>query len=312
MLLDFADHVPAGQVGHDAIRSAALPDLAAGGATGMRRESQTKAGNGYLARHRSGREGEHLRGNDPADQARRKAGRAHHECHQADNFLLILCQGSQHRRIDRHLPRRRLQHSRLGPGREEIAKWLNSIGVNGIILKYRVPKRPDEPRYVPPLQDAQRAVSLVRSHAQEWNLDPHRIGMLGFSAGGHLTAAASTNFDKRAYETIDAVDQVSCRPDFAVLIYPAYLTGEDNKGLCAEIRVSRPNATDVSGSDRRRSGQGGMQRQHVHGSQAGESARRAACLHNGWTWLWTAAQRSSRERMAPALCRLVEESGTTG
>ncbi len=121
---------------------------------------------------------------------------------------------------------------------EEIAKWLNSIGVNGIILKYRVPKRPDEPRYVPPLQDAQRAMSLVRSHAQEWNLDPHRIGMLGFSAGGHLTAATSTNFDKRAYETIDDVDQVSCRPDFAVLIYPAYLAGEDNKGLAPEIRVT--------------------------------------------------------------------------
>jgi len=121
---------------------------------------------------------------------------------------------------------------------EEVAQWLNSIGVTGIILKYRVPKRADEPRYVPPLQDAQRAMSLVRAHAEDWKIDPNRIGMLGFSAGGHLTAAASTNFDKRAYETIDQFDQVSCRPDFAVLIYPAYLAEKDNEHLAAEIRVT--------------------------------------------------------------------------
>ena len=89
-----------------------------------------------------------------------------------------------------------------------------------------MPRRPDQPKDKPPqgpLQDAQRAVSLVRSRAKEWGLDPQRIGMLGFSAGGHLTALASTNFDKRAYETIDPIDQVSCRPDFAVLVYPGGL-----------------------------------------------------------------------------------------
>ena len=85
---------------------------------------------------------------------------------------------------------------------EEVAAWLNSLGVTGIILKYRVPRRPDEPKGEParrPLQDAQRAVSLVRSKAKEWGIAPDRIGIVGFSAGGHLAIATATNFDKRSY-----------------------------------------------------------------------------------------------------------------
>lgn len=124
---------------------------------------------------------------------------------------------------------------------EEVAAWLNSIGVTGILLKYRVPKRPDQPKDQPPigpLQDAQRAMSLVRSKAGEWGIDPKRIGMLGFSAGGHLTASTLTNPDRRAYPAGDAVDQVSCRPDFGILIYPAYLVNKDG-GLMPEIRVSK-------------------------------------------------------------------------
>jgi acetyl esterase/lipase len=121
---------------------------------------------------------------------------------------------------------------------EEVAAWLNSIGVTGIVLKYRVPKRPDQPRNVPPLQDAQRALSLVRSNAARWGIDAKRIGMLGFSAGGHLTAAAATNFDRRAYEPIDDVDKVSCRPDFIVMIYPGAIVNKGNKELSPEIRVS--------------------------------------------------------------------------
>jgi acetyl esterase/lipase len=125
---------------------------------------------------------------------------------------------------------------------EEVATWLNSLGVTGIVLKYRVPRRPDSPKDLAPPQaqmDAQRAISLVRSKAKEWGLDPKRIGMLGFSAGGHLTAWASTNFDKRAYEPIDDADKVNCRPDFTVLIYPAYLTNKAKDGLVPEIRVSK-------------------------------------------------------------------------
>jgi acetyl esterase/lipase len=125
---------------------------------------------------------------------------------------------------------------------EEVAAWLNSIGVTGIILKYRVPRRPGQAKDKPPigpLQDAQRALSLVRSKAKEWDIDPKRIGILGFSAGGHLSASASTNFDQRAYETMDDIDKVSCRPDFAVLIYPAYLLTKDEKELAPEIRVRK-------------------------------------------------------------------------
>jgi len=118
----------------------------------------------------------------------------------------------------------------------EVAEWLNSIGVTGIVLKYRVPRRKDREKHDAPLQDVQRAMSLVRKHADEWGIDAKRIGILGFSAGGHLSAAAATNFDRRQYDAIDDVDQIDCRPDFAVLVYPAYLTAGD--GLAAEIRVS--------------------------------------------------------------------------
>src|SRR5947209_8598296 len=93
---------------------------------------------------------------------------------------------------------------------EEVAAWLAAQGVTGIILKYRVPRRPDEPKTEParrPLQDAQRAVSLVRSKAREWGIDPQRIGMVGFSAGGHLAFATATSFARRTYEPIDAIDK---------------------------------------------------------------------------------------------------------
>lgn len=117
----------------------------------------------------------------------------------------------------------------------EVAEWLNTFGVTGIVLKYRVPKRPDQAKHVLPLMDAQRAMSLVRSNATAWGIDPKRIGILGFSAGGHLAATASTNYGKRDYEEIDATDKVDCRPDFAVLVYPAYLAEGDK--LNAEIKV---------------------------------------------------------------------------
>jgi acetyl esterase/lipase len=125
---------------------------------------------------------------------------------------------------------------------EEVATWLNSVGVTGIVLKYRVPRRPGTPNDAAPPQaemDAQRAVSLVRSKAGEWGIDPNRIGMLGFSAGGHLTAWTATNFDKRAYEPMDEIDRVSCRPDFAVLIYPAYLLAKGKDELAPGIGVSK-------------------------------------------------------------------------
>lgn len=109
----------------------------------------------------------------------------------------------------------------------EVCEWLNSIGVNGVLLKYRVPKRAGRPNHEPALQDAQRAMGLLRSRAGELGIDPGRIGVLGFSAGGHLAAVLSNQYGTRTYLAVDAADQLACRPDFAVLIYPAYLTDKD-------------------------------------------------------------------------------------
>ena len=123
---------------------------------------------------------------------------------------------------------------------EEVAAWLNSVGMTGIILKYRVPRRPGDARGEPPLGpllDAQRAVSLVRSRAPEWGIDPRRIGMVGFSAGGHLALATATSFEKRRYEPIDAIDEVSCRPDFAVLCYSGYLKAKDKDEIWPGLRI---------------------------------------------------------------------------
>jgi acetyl esterase/lipase len=125
---------------------------------------------------------------------------------------------------------------------EEVAAWLNSVGITGVVLKYRVPRRPGQPEPLPapgPLLDSQRAVSLVRSRAAEWGIDPNRIGIVGFSAGGHLAVATATNFDKRSYEPIDDIDKVSCRPDFAVAVYPGYLVpkGEATDTLAPYIRI---------------------------------------------------------------------------
>jgi acetyl esterase/lipase len=109
----------------------------------------------------------------------------------------------------------------------EVCEWLNSHGITCVLLKYRVPDTGPYPKSSAALQDAQRALSLVRAHAAEWKIDPNRIGVLGFSAGGHLAAALSTHFDQRLYEAIDAADKLSCRPDFAVVIYPGYLALAD-------------------------------------------------------------------------------------
>ncbi len=110
----------------------------------------------------------------------------------------------------------------------EVCQWLNSIGVTGILLKYRVPARKGQDRHLAPLQDAQRAMGLIRQNANDWGLDPNRVGILGFSAGGHLSAITSTSFAKRTYEHRDSADSLSCRPDFSFLIYPAYLTLKDH------------------------------------------------------------------------------------
>ena len=109
----------------------------------------------------------------------------------------------------------------------EVCDWLNGIGVTCVLVKYRVPETGPYPKSAAALQDAQRAVGLVRQHAAEWKIDPKRVGVLGFSAGAHLSAALSTHYDKRLYDVADDADKQSCRPDFAVIVYPGYLALAD-------------------------------------------------------------------------------------
>lgn len=121
----------------------------------------------------------------------------------------------------------------------EICEWLASIGVTGILLKYRVPdsgphyykdchceKDPIKPLA---LQDAQRAMSLVRTKSKEWNINPNKIGVMGFSAGGHLVADISTNYKKRAYSITDNIDTTNCRPNFGIVMFPGHMTNHTDK-----------------------------------------------------------------------------------
>jgi acetyl esterase/lipase len=122
----------------------------------------------------------------------------------------------------------------------EVCEWLNSIGYTAVLLKYRVPRRENLARHLPPLQDAQRAMSLIRHHAEEWKVDPEWIGALGFSAGGHLAAVLSTGTEKRVYESVDAADKQAFRPNYTLLIYPGYLMSREPEhpgALASELKV---------------------------------------------------------------------------
>jgi acetyl esterase/lipase len=121
----------------------------------------------------------------------------------------------------------------------EVCDWLNSVGVTGVLLKYRVPSRKGLPKEAAALQDVQRAIGVVRHRAAEWKIDPKKIGVLGFSAGGHLSASAATRFAERMYPAVDDADKESCRPDAAFLIYPAYLTDKaDVLKLAPDLKVT--------------------------------------------------------------------------
>jgi acetyl esterase/lipase len=130
----------------------------------------------------------------------------------------------------------------------EVCDWLTARGVTCVLLKYRVPNAGPswsqqcgcdvDTRSSMPLEDAQRTIGLVRFHAAEWHIDPHKIGVLGFSAGGHLAALVSTHFDRRVYPAVDAADQESCRPDFAVALYPGHLYDYDKSELNPDLHVT--------------------------------------------------------------------------
>lgn len=115
---------------------------------------------------------------------------------------------------------------------DEIAEWLNKLGFTAAVLQYRVPKKQKGA-----LQDVQRAIRIMRSKAANWNMDPDKLGVMGFSAGGSLSARASTLYNTETYPKVDEVDELSCRPDFALLIYPAYLDQGENRSLTPELKV---------------------------------------------------------------------------
>ncbi|MCM8538627.1 MAG: alpha/beta hydrolase [Lentisphaeraceae bacterium] len=116
----------------------------------------------------------------------------------------------------------------------KIATWLNSLGYHAIVVKYTVPGN----KRLEALKDAQRAIRLVRSQASNWGINPNKIGVIGFSAGGHLAAHLSTNYLKSSYQAVDKVDKTSCRPDFSILVYPAYIyKHKGSKELPKEIKV---------------------------------------------------------------------------
>lgn len=114
----------------------------------------------------------------------------------------------------------------------EIAKWLNGLGFTAFVLQYRVPNL-----QYGALQDVQRAIRIVRSRSKEWHLDPEKTGIIGFSAGGSLSARAASLYEKTTYPKVDAADEQSCRPAFAVLIYPAYLDMGENHSLTPELKI---------------------------------------------------------------------------
>ena len=132
----------------------------------------------------------------------------------------------------------------------EVCDWLTPKGITCVLLKYRVPysgphwdescKCERKPKAPTALEDAQRTMGLLRLRAAEWHIDPHKIGVLGFSAGGHLVADISNHFEKRMYPAVDAADKESCRPDFAVALYPGHLWPDEKKlELNPDIRVTR-------------------------------------------------------------------------
>lgn len=116
----------------------------------------------------------------------------------------------------------------------EIAAWLNKLGFAAFVLQYRVPNKKEGA-----LQDVQRAIRIVKNNSLQWKLDPEKIGVMGFSAGGSLSARASTLFNKKSYPPVDKVDSLSCRPSFTMLIYPAYLDQGPNLTLTTELQISK-------------------------------------------------------------------------
>nr|WP_298124801.1 alpha/beta hydrolase [uncultured Pseudoxanthomonas sp.] len=145
-------------------------------------------------------------------------------------------------------------HSTIGPGGADVCKWLTDAGVTCVLVKYRVPntgcnwnpetRRHDAPEIPMALQDAQRAMSIVRHNASDYGIDPDKIGVMGFSAGGNLAVLASTAFNARSYDRVDGIDRVSARPDFAIPVYPGHMTMEHKNKRPKAVAAQELN-TDI-------------------------------------------------------------------
>jgi acetyl esterase/lipase len=146
----------------------------------------------------------------------------------------------------------------------EVAEWFNSIGVTAFVLKYRVPRRAREEIHWEPMQDVQRAIRIVRQQAEKWNIDPTRIGTLGFSAGGHLTVMSGVQYETESYPRVDDADDLSCRPDFICPIYAAYLADDyqdDVAELGSLVKVTQqtpPTFMAVTWDDKMRGAQAAL------------------------------------------------------
>jgi acetyl esterase/lipase len=121
----------------------------------------------------------------------------------------------------------------------EVAAWLNTLGVEVVVLKYRVPRRDREKPHSWPLQDLQRSIRIVRSKASQWKIDVDRVGVMGFSAGGHLCAMASSYYGEQSYKPVDVIDKLDARPSFVSLVYPAYLGNarQDSSKLDSLVKI---------------------------------------------------------------------------
>ena len=195
---------------------------------------------------------------------------------------------------------------------EEVAAWLNSLGITGVIVKYRVPRRPDEIEGEParrPLQDAQRAMRIVRSRASEFDIDPQRIGVIGFSAGGHLAIATATSFEKRTYEPIDAIDQVEQPARLRDCRVLRLFESEGLELACTRTQRRRQHAACLPRAWQRRHHQpAGAQRGDVSRAQTGRDSRRAAPVRQHDARLRCAGQRPPLRPLDRRVCPLAARS----
>ena len=183
---------------------------------------------------------------------------------------------------------------------EKVADWLNSIGVTAVILKYRVPRREGTPKGEPPSAGPHGRPACPQPgplKADDWGTDPERIGILGFSAGGHLVAWAATNYDHRSYEPVDAADQADCRPDFVVSIYPGGVLKRGTTELKPEIQVNSqtpPTFLAVAGNDK-----GSLESTIGHYLALNHAASRPSCTSTRPAATASASGRRIPTRAAP-------------